>query len=332
MMTPSPIRVAVTGAAGQIAYSLLFRIASGELFGTSQPIALQLLEHPDVLTALGGVKFELEDCAFPLLREILITTDPEKGFKDADYALLLGASPRGAGMERKDLLERNGHIFITQGKALNEAAKADVKVFVVGNPCNTNCLIALHNAPRLKPTNFYAMTRLDMNRATSMLAEKAGVKVTEVKKVAIWGNHSSTQMPDFFHAEIKEKSAESVIQDRAWLENHFIPAVQKRGAAVIQARGKSSAASAANALLDSIKDTLKPTSQGDWYSLGLFAKDNPYGIDEDLIFSFPVITTSEGVCQIVSNLELNDFLLSKIKLSEKELIEERDLICHLINP
>ena len=324
------LRVAVTGGAGQIAYNLLFRIASGELFGLDQPIALQLLELPIAQKALEGVKFELEDCAYPLLTSIDVSDHAEKSFKDIDYALLLGASPRGPGMERKDLLEANGKIFIEQGKALNESAKDDVKVFVVGNPANTNCLIALSHAPRISKQNFYSMMRLDMNRAQFQLAHKADVPLIDVKKIAVWGNHSSTQVPDFFHAEIKGQPADQVITDKNWLETEFIEVVQKRGAAIIQARGKSSAASAANALIDAIKDTLNPTPSDNWYSSGLFSENNPYGIDDNLVFSFPCITKSDGTKEIVAGLHLNTFLEQKIKLSEKELKEERDLISQLI--
>jgi len=330
-MSKPLLRIAVTGGAGQIAYNLLFRLANGELFGPDQPIALQILELPIALQALDGVRMELEDCAFPLLHSIEITDQAKKAFKDVDYALLLGAFPRGPGMERGELLEKNGKIFIEQGKALNEAAKDTAKVFVVGNPCNTNCLIALSQAPRLERRNFYSMMRLDMNRAIFQLANKAKVNVNEISKMTVWGNHSSTQVPDFYHAEISGKPADLVITDKKWLENDFIQQVQKRGAVIIQARGKSSAASAANALIDAIKDILHPTKKNDWFSVAIHSNNNPYGIDDNLIFSFPCMTRISGACEIVKGLEFNEFLQTRIKLSEKELKDERDLIRQLLH-
>lgn len=324
-MTQSIKRLAITGGAGQIAYQLLFRIAQGDLFGPHQPVALQILELPDAMPLLEGVKLELEDCAFPLLHSIQLTTDPYEAFKDADIALLIGSKPRGPGMERKELLEANGAIFVKQGHALNEVASQNVKVFVVGNPCNTNCLIAMHQAPRLSRHNFFAMTRLDQNRATFFLAQKAQVPVNQVSCVTIWGNHSSTQVPDFFHALINEQPVEKVITDRLWLEEAFIPLVQKRGAAIIQARGKSSAGSAAHALINAVQDVLQPTVKNNWFSTGIASQGNPYGMDEGLIFSFPC-RMEAGYIQVVSGLSLNEFLEKRLKVTEKELIEERELV------
>jgi len=323
-------RIAVTGAAGQIAYNLLFRIASGEMLGPDQPIALHLLEVPEAEGALKGVVMELEDCAFPLLQEIRMGSDPYRLFEGVDYALLVGAKPRGPGMERKDLLGDNGKIFIEQGKALNQSAASDVLVFVVGNPCNTNCLIAMHHAPRLKKERFFAMMCLDENRAKAMLAAKAHVNVSEVTQMAVWGNHSSTQVPDFSHAKIQGKPALDVISDRKWCEEVFIPSVQKRGAAVIAARGKSSAASAANAVIGSIRSLLVPTPKGNWFSVGLLSNGNSYGIGEDLIFSFPCRSLGNGKVEIVKDLPLDPFLKNRIALTQKELLEERDCVAHLL--
>ncbi|HEY5259828.1 MAG TPA: malate dehydrogenase, partial [Rhabdochlamydiaceae bacterium] len=262
-------RIAVTGGGGQIAYSILFRIASGEMLGKDEPIALHILEVPEALEALKGVVMELEDCAFPLLKEVVIGSDPKKVFAGVNIAILIGSKPRGPGMERKDLLTDNGKIFIDQGNALGEVAAEDVLIFVVGNPCNTNCLIAMHHAPKIPRDRFFAMTRLDQNRATSFLAKKAHVPVTAVQRAVIWGNHSATQVPDFMHATIHHKPVPEVIQDHKWLKEEFIPMVQKRGAAVIAARGKSSAASAANAVIDSIRSLILPTPEGEWFSVGL---------------------------------------------------------------
>lgn len=323
-------RIAVTGGAGQIAYQLLFRLAHGDLFGHDQPIALHILEVPAVLPALEGVKMELQDCAFPLLHEIQISADPYQAFQDIDIALLIGAKPRGPGIERGDLLQENGKIFVEQGRALNEGAKADAKIFVVGNPCNTNCLIALSQAPRLSRKNFYAMTRLDQNRARFFLAHKAQIPVTEVSHMAIWGNHSSTQVPDFMHARLKGKPTEEIIQDRRWLEQDFIQLVQKRGAAIIQARGKSSAASAAHALIECVRDTFHPTRADQWYSLALVSDGNPYGIEDQLIFSFPCRTTEQGNIAIVSGLDIHEFLDVKLRETERELLEEREFVKSLI--
>ncbi|HSX12431.1 MAG TPA: malate dehydrogenase [Rhabdochlamydiaceae bacterium] len=323
-------RIAVTGGAGQIAYSILFRIAAGELLGSDQPIALHILEVPEVLGALKGVAMELEDCAFPLLKEIKIGSDPYEIFEGVHYALLIGAKPRGPGMERKDLLIDNAKIFIEQGKALNAKAASDVLVHVVGNPCNTNCLIAMHHAPKIPPSQFFAMTMLDENRARSMLAKKADVFVTDVTNMTIWGNHSSTQVPDFIHAKIKGRPVTEMIKDRKWLEEKFIEDVQKRGAAVITARGKSSAASAAHAVLESVKALIHPTAKGNWFSVSILSNHNPYGIKEELIFSFPCISKGEGQIEIVKGLDLDSFLKEKIRLTEKELLEEKEAVKQLL--
>lgn len=322
-------RIAVTGGAGQIAYSLLFRIASGELFGKEQPIALQILEVPEALNALEGVKMELEDGAFHLLRSIKIGVNAEEIFEGITEAFLVGAKPRGPGMERRDLLAENGKIFKEQGKALNQVADRNAKILVIGNPCNTNCLIALLNAPRLKKENFHAMTRLDQNRAVYQLAKKANTTVDEVRNLAIWGNHSSTMVPDFIHAKIGEKAVIEVIQDASWLETTFIETVQKRGASIIAARGKSSAASAANAALEAMKAICFPTPKDKWYSSAIYSENNPYGINPELIFSFPCYTGADGKVEIVKGLELNDFLRRKVKHTEQELIEEKELMVHI---
>ena len=282
-MKKNVIKVAVTGGAGQIAYSLLFRIASGEMLGFDQPIELRILEVPEALPFLEGVKMELDDCAFPLVKNIIIGSDPKIVFEGIEFALLVGAKPRGPGMERGDLLKENGKIFIEQGKALNEVSNKNVKVLVVGNPCNTNALIAMTYAPTIPRKNFFAMTRLDQNRATAQLAQKSHTDVTSISNMTIWGNHSSTQVPDFYNAKIGGKSVESVIQDNSWLHNEFIPIVQKRGAAIIAARGKSSAASAANAAIDTIKSLITPTQPGESYSIALCSDENPYNIESNLI-------------------------------------------------
>lgn len=323
--------VAVTGGSGQIAYQLLFRIASGELLGAKQPIILHILEIPAAMKALEGVKMELNDCAFPLLEKIEISSDPFEAFKDVDYALLVGAKPRGPGMERGDLLKDNGMIFVEQGKALNAVANQEAKVFVVGNPCNTNCLIAMSHAPRLNRRHFYAMTRLDQNRASFLLAEKAGVHSSDLSRVAIWGNHSSTQVPDFIHAYIKGQPLSNSIHDKHWLENDFINTVRNRGAAIIQARGKSSAASAAHALIEAVRDTLTPTRENDWFSSGIISDGNNYGIEDDLIFSFPLRTHENETVNIVKGLDMHEFLDIRLQASMKELIEERDVVKSLIN-
>ena len=326
----SPMRVAVTGAAGQIGYSMLFRIASGEMLGKDQPVILQLLEIPDekAQKALKGVMMELDDCAFPLLQSMIPTADPMVAFKDVDVALLVGARPRGPGMERKDLLEANGKIFGPQGKALSEVASRDVKVLVVGNPANTNCLIAMKNAPKLKPSNFSAMMRLDHNRALTQVAQKAGKPVASVYKMAIWGNHSATQYPDLFHAEVEGKNAAKLINDQQWVESYFIPTIQKRGAAIIEARGLSSAASAANAAMDHIRDWTYGTREGDWVSMGIPA-DGSYGIAEGVMYGYPV-TCKGGKYEIVKGLEISDFSRARMQTTLKELHEERDAIRHLL--
>ena len=329
-MTKPIKRIAITGSAGQIAYSLLFRIANGDLLGPDQPVALHLLDLPVGLEGLKGVAMELEDCVFPLLKEVKVGSDPEEMFGGVHYALLVGAKPRGPGMERKDLLGENGKIFVEQGRALNRAASKDVRVLVVGNPCNTNCLIALHNAPDLPRNQFHAMTRLDQNRAVSQLALKAKVGIEEVTHVAIWGNHSSTQVPDFVNGKIHGQPVADVIRDRKWLENDFFAKVQKRGAEVIAARGKSSAASAAHAAIGAMRSVVVPTPQGQWFSSGVIAKGNPYGIDEDLVFSFPCRSQGRGDFEIVSGLTIDPFLKEKIALTQKELKEERDLVAHLL--
>lgn len=329
-MTKQIKRIAVTGGAGQIAYSLLFRIAHGDMLGYDQPIALHILEVPEAYQALEGVRMELEDCAFPLLKEIQIGTDPNQIFRDVHYALLVGAKPRGPGMERADLLQDNGKIFVTQGKALNAVADRNVKVLVVGNPCNTNCLIAMANAPSIPRKNFHAMTRLDQNRAIAQLAKKAHTDVTAVTNLAIWGNHSSTQVPDFYHAKISGRPLLEAFPDKHWLENEFIPLVQKRGAAIIASRGKSSAVSAANATIDAIKALVNPTPKGEWFSSAVYSEGSPYPIDGNLIFSFPCRSNGDGDYEIIKDLQWNESLQNKIRQSERELIEERELVKTMI--
>jgi malate dehydrogenase len=323
------MRVAVTGAAGQIGYSLLFRIASGEMLGKDQPVILQMLEIPDekAQKALKGVMMELDDCAFPLLQGMVPASDPMVAFRDVEIALLVGARPRGPGMERKDLLEANGKIFAPQGQALDRVAKRSVKVLVVGNPANTNCLIAMKNAPSLKPQQFTGMMRLDHNRACSQLAQKLGKPVASVRKVTVWGNHSATQYPDLFQAEVDGKKAWPMINDPAWLESTFIPTVQKRGAAIIDARGLSSAASAANAAIDHVRDWLHGTPQGDWVTMGV-PSDGSYGIAEGVIYGYPV-TTQGGGYQVVKGIEASDFSRKRMDATLKELHEERDGVKHL---
>lgn len=319
----SPVRVAVTGAAGQIGYSLLFRIAAGEMLGKDQPVILQLLEIPQALRALEGVIMELEDCAFPLLAGIVATDDPRVAFKDADYALLVGAAPRKAGMERRDLLEMNGRIFTEQGRALAEVAKRDVKVLVVGNPANTNALIAYKNAEGLDPKNFTAMTRLDHNRAKAQLSKKTGVPVDRIRRIAVWGNHSSTMFPDLFHAEVDGKPALELV-DMDWYEKEFIPTVAQRGAAIIQARGASSAASAANAAIEHIRDWALGTPEGDWVSMAI-PSDGSYGVPEGIVYSFPV-TARGGKYEIVQGLEINEFARKRMEITAKELLDEMELV------
>ena len=325
-----PVRVAVTGAAGQIGYSLLFRIASGEMLGKDQPVILQLLEIPDerAQKALAGVMMELDDCAFPLLAGMIPTSDPMVAFKDVEYALLVGARPRGPGMERKDLLEANGKIFGPQGHALSEVASRDVKVLVVGNPANTNCLIAMKNAPKLKPTQFTAMMRLDDNRAQTQIAQKIGQPVASIKKLTVWGNHSATQYPDIFQVEVDGKKVWSQINDQEWLEKTFIPVVQKRGAAIIDARGLSSAASAANAAIEHMRTWTFGTAEGDWVTMGVPA-DGSYDVPEGTMFGYPC-TCKDGKYTVVQGVELSEFSKGRIQATLKELQEERDSIKHLL--
>ncbi len=315
------IKVAITGAAGQIGYALVFRIACGEMFGKETEVELSLLELENALPALKGVAMELDDCAFPLLKKVFLSSDPKQVFKDVDWALLVGSVPRKAGMERKDLLKINGKVFVEQGEALDESAKKTCKVLVVGNPCNTNAYIAKSTCKNIPEENFFAMTMLDQNRAVAQLAEKAGVDVSDVKNLAVWGNHSATQYPDFSNAIIKENSVEDVISDQQWLKTGFIETVQKRGAAIIQARGKSSAASAANAVIDTVKNLITPTIQGEWFSVGV-CSDGSYDIPKGLIFSFPVQSDGEK-WNVVQKITLDSFAREKISLTLKELEEEK---------
>ncbi|MCE2807217.1 MAG: malate dehydrogenase [Actinobacteria bacterium] len=318
----TPVRVAVTGAAGQIGYSLLFRIASGQMLGEDQPVILQLLDITPAMDALKGVAMELEDCAFPLLSDIVRTDDPNEAFGDISYALLVGARPRSKGMERKDLLEANGGIFKPQGKALSDNAASDVKILVVGNPANTNALIAMNNAPNIPNERFTEMTRLDHNRAIAQVAAKTGTTVSDITKMTIWGNHSATQYPDLFHAEVKGQNAAALVNDQAWLENDFIPTVQQRGAAIIEARGLSSAASAANAAIDHMRTWALGSAKGDWVSMAI-PSDGSYGVAEGIISSFPV-TCANGKYEIVQGLAIDDFSRGRIDASVAELVEERD--------
>jgi malate dehydrogenase len=323
-----PIKVAVTGAAGQIGYSLLFRIASGAMFGPNQTVHLQLIEIPPALPALEGVVMELQDCAFPLLKGITATSDLDTGFRGVNWALLVGSVPRKAGMERKDLLGINGKIFVGQGHAIQRGAASDVRILVVGNPCNTNCLIAMNNAKDIPSDRWFAMTRLDENRAKSQIALRAGVQVTEVSNLAIWGNHSATQYPDFYNARVSGKPVPEVIQDEDWLKNVFIPTVQQRGAAIIKARGSSSAASAANAVVDTVSSIVNPTKDGDWHSVGLCSQGE-YDVEAGLISSFPVRSTASGL-EIAKWVDVPEFSRWKIDQSLKELKEERDLVSELL--
>ncbi|WP_405777969.1 malate dehydrogenase [Streptomyces sp. NBC_00859] len=326
-MTRTPVNVTVTGAAGQIGYALLFRIASGHLLGSDVPVKLRLLEIPQGLKAAEGTAMELDDCAFPLLQGIEITDDPNVAFAGANVALLVGARPRTKGMERGDLLAANGGIFGPQGKAINDNAADDIKVLVVGNPANTNALIAQASAPDVPADRFTAMTRLDHNRAISQLSQKTGVPVSEIRRLTIWGNHSATQYPDIFHAEVAGKNAAEAVNDEKWLADTFIPTVAKRGAAIIEARGASSAASAANAAIDHVHTWVNGTADGDWTSMGI-PSDGSYGVPEGLISSFPV-TTKGGTYEIVQGLEINDFSRTRIDASVKELSEERDAVREL---
>jgi len=326
-LNQNPIRIAVTGAAGQIGYSLVFRIASGQLCGSNQPVILQLLEIPPAMGALEGVAMELDDCAFPLLKQIELSDQADEAFNEANIALLVGSRPRSKGMERKDLLEANGEIFTGQGEALNKKAADDIRVLVVGNPANTNCLIAMNNAPDIPRHRFTAMTRLDHNRAITQVAHKLDIGTTEITKMTIWGNHSATQYPDLFNCKISDKSAAEVIDDQNWLEETFIPSVQQRGAAIIEARGASSAASAANAAIDHVRDWTDSTPENDWVSMAV-CSDGSYGVEEGLISSFPV-KCSNGNWEIVQDLEIDDFSKIKIDASVKELSEERDTVSDL---
>jgi len=322
-----PVRVTVTGAAGQIGYALLFRIASGAMLGNDQPVILQLLDITPAMEALDGVKMELDDCAFPLLAGVVCTDDPNIGFKDTDYALLVGARPRGPGMERKDLLEANAAIFSVQGKAIDGNASKNIKVLVVGNPANTNALITQRNAPSINPRNFTAMMRLDHNRAMTQIAQKTGKKVSDVTNMVVWGNHSATQFPDLYSAKVSGESAIAQV-DQSWYENDFIPTVQQRGAAIIKARGASSAASAANAAIDHMRDWALGTNGDDWVSMGIYS-DGSYGITEGLIYSFPC-RCNNGEWEIVQGLDVNDFSQARMKATEAELTGERDAVAHLL--
>ncbi len=324
----TPLRVAVTGAAGQIGYSLLFRIASGSMFGPDQPVILHLIEIEPALPTLGGVVMELQDCAFPLLKGIKATASLDEGFKDVDWALLVGSVPRKAGMERKDLLGINGKIFTGQGHAIAKNAAAGVRILVVGNPCNTNCLIAMNNAPSVPRDRWFAMTMLDQNRAVAQIAQKSGADTTAVSNLAIWGNHSSTMYPDFYNARVGGKPAIDVIKDDAWFKDTFLPTVQQRGAAIIKARGLSSAASAANAVVDTVRALTTPTREGDWFSVAV-CSDGSYGIEKGLMFSYPI--RGDGTkWTIVQGVKLTDFSKSKITATENELKEEKALVSELL--
>lgn len=321
--------VTVTGGAGQIGYALLFRIASGAMFGPNRPVELRILEITPALKSAEGVIMELDDCAFPLLSKVVATDDPKVAFKDTNWALLVGSKPRGKGMERNDLIRENGPIFTGTGKAINEVAAKDVRILVVGNPCNTNCLIAMNNAPDVPRDRWSAMTRLDQNRAMSQLAKKAGAGVGQVTCATIWGNHSATQYPDFMHAKIGGKPATEAITDRAWLEKEFIPIVQKRGAAVIEARGSSSAASAANGIVDHVRSLTNPTPAGDWFSAAV-CSDGSYGVDAGLISSFPCRSKGDGTWEIVQGLDIDAFSRAKIDASLEELRQERSVVADLL--
>ncbi|PYJ02200.1 MAG: malate dehydrogenase [Verrucomicrobia bacterium] len=327
-MNPTPLRVAVTGAAGQIGYALVFRIASGAMFGPEQPLILHLIEIEPALPALQGVVMELDDCSFPLLKGVVPTANLDEGFRGVNWALLVGSVPRKAGMERKDLLGINGKIFIGQGQALQKNAASDVRILVIGNPCNTNCLIAMHNAPQIPRDGFFAMTRLDENRAKSQLAKKAGADVTTVSNVAIWGNHSATQYPDFYNARINGRPATQAITDETWLKGEFITSVQQRGAAIIKARGASSAASAANAVVDSVRSIIEPTPSADWHSVCV-CSDGSYSVEKGLISSFPIRSNGRAL-EIVQGVDVNQFSRAKIDASVNELKEEKSLVSELL--
>ena len=324
----APVRITVTGAAGQIGYATLFRIANGDMLGREQPVILQLLDLPQAQGMLRGVMMELEDCAFPLLQQVIITDDPRVAFKDTEVALLIGARPRGKGMERRDLLEANGAIFSTQGKILNELAARHVKVLVVGNPANTNALIAMKNAPDLDPRNFSAMMRLDHNRAIAQVAKKLFQPVRDIKKIIVWGNHSGTQYPDLDHAEIRGRSVRDILPDQDWVEKEFIPTVQKRGAAVIEARGLSSAASAANAAISHVHDWMLSSHHNDWVTMSV-PSDGSYDIPEGVIYGFPV-TCKHGHFSIVQNLPISELGIKHMKDSHNELLAEREFVKHLL--
>jgi len=323
-VSPTPVRVAVTGAAGQIGYSLVFRIASGAMLGPDQPVILQLLEIPPAMGALDGVAMELDDCAFPLLAGLELSDDPDTAFGAANVALLVGSRPRTKGMERQDLLDANGAIFTGQGRSLNDHAADDLRVLVVGNPANTNCLIAMNSAPDVPGERFTAMMRLDHNRALTQVAQKLGTSINDVSRMTIWGNHSATQYPDLVHCEVPGGTAAEVIGDQAWLEGDFIPTVQQRGAAIIEARGASSAASAANAAIDHVHDWVTGTPDGDWVSMGV-PSDGIYGVPEGLLCGFPV-TCADGNYEIVQGLEIDDFSRARIDASVAELVSERDMV------
>jgi malate dehydrogenase len=325
-----PIRVAVTGGAGQIAYSLLFRIGNGEVFGPDQPIILQILEIPEALGALQGVVMELDDSAQPLVQGIIATDDPNVAFKDANWVILVGGKPRGPGMVRADLIRANGPIFVGQGKAINDNAAKDVRIVVVANPCNSNALVAMHNAPDIPKDRWFAMTRLDENRARAQIAAKAGVKTTDVTNVGIWGNHSASQFPNFEQILVEGKPATEVIDDRDWFENDFLTINQDRGKAIIDARGKSSAASAANAALDTIRSLVNPTPEGDWFSAAVISDGNPYGVAEGIIYGFPLRSKGDGTWEIVEGLDISDYAKGKITATQDELLGEREAIVDLI--
>jgi len=328
-MMKTPLRVAVTGPAGNIGYSLLFRLAAGEALGPDQPVILQMLEIPSAMKALEGVAMELADCAFPLLHDMVLTDDPSVAFDGASWAVLVGAKPRGKGMERKDLLLDNGPIFTTQGRAINERAASDIRVLLVGNPANTNCLIASSNAPDIPRERFAAMTRLDHNRSINQIARKTGVPVSAVKKVIVWGNHSSTQFPDIRHATINGKPAPGVIDDEAWVHETFLPLVQKRGGAIIAARGQSSAASAASAAIDSVHTWNASTEPDDWTSMAIASELGDYGVPDGIFFSYP-IRCSSGSCEVVSGLDFDGFGREKLQLTIDELVDERSIVRELI--
>jgi malate dehydrogenase len=326
----APIRVAVTGGAGQIGYSLLFRLVNGEAFGPDQPVILHILEVPEAVDALRGVVMELEDCAYPLLQNIIATSDEKVAFKDVNWAVLVGGKPRGKGMERADVIKDNAPIFVTQGRAINDLAASDVRILVVANPCNTNALIAQQSAPDVPANRWMAMTRLDQNRAAAQLSLKAGIPVTEIKRLAIWGNHSPTMYPDFEHALINGKPLTQTIQDRAWLENDFMKTIQQRGKAVIDLRGKSSAASAANAVVGHLRTMQTPTPEGDSFSAGILSTGNPYGVPEGLVYSFPLRMKMDGSYEMITEFNLSDYAKSKLQITTNELLEEREAVADLL--